>query len=187
MFMFLVKNCFTQMHRNLISRTLVLLLSMLGGFSLFVSEFASAEIACEKTNADLQAMKEAKVSFRFEDGDTKEISVLLADTNQTRAAGFQRVCESTIEAKPILFFFESPIITSFHMNNVVAPIDIAFIDQDGRIDSFHAMQTYVLGSTSKPLYRSKGRIVAALEVRPGFYSENNIDITTVVSWTLPEK
>ena len=137
---------------------------------------------CEVDNAALRAMQRGVVQFTFADAQQFELSVKVANNNLTRAAGFQKVCEATIAAEPILFLFERETRPSFHMNNVVAPIDIAFIDGRGRIDSIHAMQPYVLGSNSRPLYSPEGLVVAALEVQPGFYSEHHIDQTVTVRW-----
>jgi len=138
--------------------------------------------SCETDNAALQSMPESTVVFTKESGDVLEVLVRTANNNSTRAAGFQGVCESTIEAKPILFLFSSALTPRFHMNNVVAPIDIAFIDTEGKIDTIHEMTPYVIGSKHRPLYGSSGPVIAALEVHKGFYSDNGIDLSTRVTW-----
>ncbi|NNC99974.1 MAG: DUF192 domain-containing protein [Gammaproteobacteria bacterium] len=165
-----------------ISKKLPVLGALVG--LLFYWALAMGETAaqCQTDNAALQAMDNASVQFRYADGKEFEIKVKLADNPVTRAAGFQQVCAATIAEKPILFLFEREVIPNFHMNNVFAPIDIAFIDQAGRIDSIHAMQTYVLGSNRRPLYSSRKPVVAALEVHPGFYRTHNIDQSVSVSW-----
>jgi len=95
------------MRKKLAIITLTTLLYISSSISIFSSNLAHAELACEETNANLQAMKSAVVSFELADGKSKEIKVRVADTIETRAAGFQRVCESTIAALPILFVFQS--------------------------------------------------------------------------------
>lgn len=147
---------------------------------------ASAQQTCETTNDALQAMPEAIVTFLLADGQIKEFNVRLADNQFTRAAGFQRVCASTIAEQPILFVFQNEIFARFHMRNVVAPIDIAFIDVSGKIDSIKAMQPYVLGSKVKPTYRSEDLVIAALETYPGFYRKYSIDSSTKLSWRMSE-
>jgi uncharacterized membrane protein (UPF0127 family) len=139
-------------------------------------------ILCEKDNDSLQAMPAVSVTFTREDGSTYELQAKLADNNATRAAGFQRVCEQTIEATPILFAFHQRVMPRFHMNNVVAPIDIAFIDESGAIESIQAMQPYSLVSRDKPLYGPKRPIVLALEAHKGFYRKHDLDLKTTVAW-----
>ena len=141
---------------------------------------------CQTTNPALEAMPPVEVSITRADGSSYEITAKLANTNYTRSAGFQRVCASTIAQTPILFVFENEVVPSFHMNNVVAPIDIAFIKADSSIDVIHAMQPYSLVSLSKPLYASKGPIIAALETHKGFYDEHDFGMDSTISWVIPE-
>ncbi len=142
---------------------------------------ASAK-SCELTNDALQAMHKTEITIINANQQELSVVVKTADNNLTRQAGFQHVCAETIAAQPILFLFGSPIIPNFHMNNVVAPIDIAFIDQEGRIESIQAMFPYVLISLSRPLYSPEREVVAALEARPGFYQENDIEVGDLIIW-----
>ena len=161
------------------------LIGMLFLCSSFVMSAIAENIECEVDNAALQAMYRSTVSFESSSGEDiplASVSVKTADNNATRAQGFQRVCASTIAATPILFLFANPVVPSFHMHNVVAAIDIAFIDAQGKIESIHAMQPYSLLLKDKPLYSSKRPIVAALEARPGFYSDNNLVEGDTVRW-----
>jgi len=149
------------------------------------SHVSGQGIQCEVDNAALQAMYASQVSFEsntLEDQEIVTVSVKTADNNATRSQGFQRVCASTIAATPILFLFKNPITPSFHMNNVVAAIDIAFIDEHGVIESIQAMQPYSLLLRDKPLYSPSRPIIAALEARPGFYSDNNLAVGDTVRW-----
>ena len=143
--------------------------------------------SCELSNADLDAMPKLVVQFDYANGETLQVAAKLADNAQTRAAGFQRLCAETIAAEPILFVFKRERKPSFHMRNVVAPLDIAFIKNGGEIDSIQAMAPYILGSTRRPTYSPKRAVIAALEVQPGFYSEREIDNTVSISWHLPSE
>jgi uncharacterized membrane protein (UPF0127 family) len=154
---------------------------------LFVASFANAEQACEKDNDALQAMPIALLTIALVNGEQKEFPVKLADNPITRAAGFQRVCASTIAEQPILFVFKDETHASFHMRNVVAPIDIAFIDKLGQIDSIITMQPYVLGSKVNPTYQSEHEVTAALETHTGFFTENLIDRSATLSWRMPDQ
>jgi len=95
-------------------------------------------------NAALRSMPLIDVTFTRKDGSTFEVESRLANNNQTRSAGFQYVCKQTIAAKPILFVFDHVRTPTFHMHNVVAAIDIAFIRPDSSIDSIQKMHPYVL-------------------------------------------
>lgn len=151
--------------------------------SVLSSPFALAQ-SCQLDNVYLQAMPDSLVTVVNSNNELIEFTVRTALTNQTRAAGFQRVCASVIADKPILFLFEKPGIAQFHMRNVVAPIDIAFIDEQGQIESIQAMLPYILGSTVRPLYSPKREVIAALEVSPNFYKENNIEVGSIMTWEL---
>lgn len=153
---------------------------------LFISGCAMA-LDCETDNAALRAMDIGSVQVSMADGSQFSFEVKVANTNKTRAAGFQRVCPATIAKTPILFMFPFPLTPRFHMNNVVAPIDIAFIRVDGSIDSIQTMDTYVLGSKEKPLYSAGSDVIAALEGHDGFFAEKNIDTSAKITWSLPDE
>ncbi len=137
---------------------------------------------CELDNAALQAMPLIEVTISRKDGSQHSVTAKLADNNATRAAGFQRVCAETIEAMPILFVFQRESIPSFHMNNVVAPIDIAFVDKRGRLESIQAMKPYSLLQRKKPLYSPNRPILYAFEVHPGFFKKHDILLGDTLTW-----
>lgn len=148
----------------------------------FGSLQAKEQIGCELDNAALRAMPEVQVTLTASSGKEHTVTARLADNNQTRAAGFQRVCASVIAAMPILFEFKVPRVPRFHMHNVVAPIDIAFILPDNGIDSIQAMQPYSLIQIDKPLYQPSQPSIAALEAYPGFFLERQIDTAAKITW-----
>ena len=127
-------------------------------------------------------MPKGEVTLVNANGEQLEFQVKLATTVRTRAAGFQKVCASTVLKTPILFIFETELVPSFHMRNVVTPLDIAFITKDGRIDTIHTMNTYVMGSNKRPLYSPTGPVIAALEVSPGFYAKHGVTVSTLMKW-----
>ncbi|MGK0374481.1 MAG: uncharacterized membrane protein (UPF0127 family) [Arenicella sp.] len=149
---------------------------------LLISAPSYAQQDCQIDNPALQAMPLIKVTLTREDGSTHSMPAKLADNNTTRAAGFQRVCGSTIEAMPILFAFKRQAVPSFHMNNVVAPIDIAFIDKDGDFESIQAMNPYSVIVVKKKLYSPKRPILYALEVHRGFYQNHDISVASKMTW-----
>ena len=137
---------------------------------------------CELDNSHLQAMPIVNVRFTRPNGSSFSSKARLANNDTTRGAGFQRVCASTIQAMPILFAFNREALVKFHMNNVVAPIDIAFIDKQGRIESFQAMQPYSLIAIKKPLYGPKRPVMYAFEAHPGYFKQHELPLKSRFSW-----
>lgn len=141
-----------------------------------------ASPTCEVDNPSLQAMPAIQIELIREDGSKHTMPAKLANTNATRAAGFQKVCASTIAEMPILFVFNIEQVPGFHMNNVVAPIDIAFIKKGGELESIQAMQPYSVMQLKKKLWRPKQPVKYALEVHPGFFEQHNINLKSRMRW-----
>ena len=85
---------------------------------------------------------------------TLALRVKLADSGERQAGGFQCATPEEIKRHLILFDFGKEIFTQFHMQNVPAPLDIAFIKADGRVFSILVMTplsvTGRLASNSAP-------------------------------------
>ena len=145
-----------------------------------------ATVSCEMDNKALRAMRNGLVTIATPQGRRVQVEVKIADNNYTRAQGFQRVCAERIAAEPILFVFSAPVVPNFHMNNVVAPIDIAFINEQGQINVIHKMQVYD-NSGYKPYYGPKLPVVAALEVSPSFFENNSIGTDSVITWKVAQR
>jgi uncharacterized membrane protein (UPF0127 family) len=79
--------------------------------------------------------------------------------------------ESLDENSGMLFKFDEVSQQSFHMKDTKIPLDIAFIKEDGTIESIKELNPYTL----KPVY-SEGEILYALEVNRGWFMENNIKV-----------
>ena len=150
------------------------------------SSAPKAPANCELDNAALQAMPLIEVTLSRKDGSQHSVPAKLADNITTRAAGFQRVCAETIEAMPILFVFQRESVPSFHMNNVVAPIDIAFIDKRGNLESIQTMKPYSLLQRKKPLYSPSRPVLYAFEVHPGFFDKHDISLGDKLTWANSE-
>ena len=100
---------------------------------------------------------------------TLAIRVKAADTPDRQAGGFQCATPEEIQRNLILFDFGDEIVTQFHMRNVPAPLDIAFVKADGRIFSILRME-----SNPTQLYGPMGPFRYALEARAGFYASQGI-------------
>ena len=97
------------------------------------------------------------------------LRVKLADTGERQAAGFQCATLEEIERNMILFDFGKEIFTQFHMQNVPAPLDIAFIKGDGRMFSILKMDP-----SPTELYGPLGPFRYALEAHAGFFASQGI-------------
>jgi uncharacterized membrane protein (UPF0127 family) len=81
------------------------------------------------------------------------------------AAGFQSSTPREIQNALVLFDFGEEVLTQFHMQNVPAPLDIAFAKADGRIFTILRMDP-----SPSALYGPMGRFRYALEARAGFFA-----------------
>ena len=79
--------------------------------------------------------------------------------------------ESLEKDSGMLFIFENVEQQSFHMKNTQIPLDIAFIKEDGTVDSICQLKPY----NPIPVY-SFGEIKYALEVNTGWFKENNVKV-----------
>jgi uncharacterized membrane protein (UPF0127 family) len=101
-------------------------------------------------------------------GKTHTWRVKSADTPPRQAGGFQCATPEEIQQHMILFDFGHEITSQFHMNNVPAALDIAFVKQDGRIFSILRMEP------GPRLYGPMGAFRYALEARAGFFESQGI-------------
>jgi uncharacterized membrane protein (UPF0127 family) len=95
--------------------------------------------------------------------------VKLADTGERQAGGFQCATPEEIKRHLILFDFGKEIVTQFHMQNVPAPLDIAFIKDDGRIFAISKMDP-----SPTELYGPLGPFRYALEAHASFFASQGI-------------
>tara|TARA_B100000287_G_scaffold231058_1_gene217612 strand:- start:514 stop:1254 length:741 start_codon:yes stop_codon:yes gene_type:complete len=71
----------------------------------------------------------------------------------------------------MLFIFNEVSEKSFHMKNTFIPLDIAFINKDGIIESIKELEPNNLN----PVY-SDSEVLYALEVNRGWFTEKNIKV-----------
>lgn len=99
----------------------------------------------------------------------------LAVDNASRTQGLSDR-KSIAEDGGMLFVFPSPVKTQFVMRRCYVPIDLIFIDEDGYIDSLHAMEVIepIGGARWKnPFtgYPTTGSILYAVELKGGKIAE----------------
>ena len=71
----------------------------------------------------------------------------------------------------MLFVFEDVAEQSFHMRETKIPLDIAFIREDGIIESIKELEPF-----DESAVASNGKVRCALEVNRGWFAENNVEV-----------
>ena len=71
----------------------------------------------------------------------------------------------------MLFIFDEVADQSFHMTETKIPLDIAFITEEGIIESIKQLEPY----EESPI-ASDGEVICALEVNRGWFAENNVEV-----------
>ena len=77
--------------------------------------------------------------------------------------------ESLEQDRGMLFIFESNDYWTFHMRNTSIPLDIAFLNEDGTIESIQKLEPF------NPIpVAPYGKIRYAVETNQGWFAENNV-------------
>ena len=71
----------------------------------------------------------------------------------------------------MLFIFDDVQKQSFHMTETKIPLDIAFIREDGIIESIKELEPF-----DESAVYSEGEVLCALEVNRGWFAENNVEV-----------
>ena len=79
--------------------------------------------------------------------------------------------ESLEQNKGMLFIFEGVGKHSFHMKNTRIPLDVAFVKEDGTIESIKELNPHTLLPVS-----SDGEVLFAIEANRGWFTENNVEV-----------
>ena len=103
------------------------------------------------------------------DGKTHHFQVEIADTDETRERGLM-FRKSLGPNAGMLFDFKTPHEVSFWMKNTLIPLDIIFIDPEGRVLNIAARATPL---SEEPL-PAAGAVLGVLEVRGGRAEELGI-------------
>lgn len=135
---------------RLFAAVLLLVLVLLGN--------SNAQEECRATTQAVEAMSTITLVIAGE----QELAARLASTAAHRRAGMQHLCPATVRDLVILFRFPEPRRPRFHMNNVHAPLDIAFLSTSGRVVSVHRMRPGQNGTTGPDR-----NVAAAVELPAG--------------------
>lgn len=142
---------------------------VVGGLLFVIAGAIHANAECVNMTMGLSSMHQEQVVLVNDAGKRVTLPVFVADENYERASGFQNICQEVIEKVLILFRYETETFGRFHMQNVHAPLDIAFFDAGGRLIKTMLMEVYT--EESKPLYDPGAPFQFALEARKGFFSD----------------
>jgi uncharacterized membrane protein (UPF0127 family) len=129
---------------------------------------AQPDPACPRWRAAFASMPVRAITIEAE-GRRIPVQVRMAETPDQQAGGFQCATPAEIQKNLILFDFGHDTHSQFHMQNVPAALDIAFIKGDGHIFSILVMQP-----SPTALYGPMGSFRWALEARQGFYADQEI-------------
>lgn len=105
-----------------------------------------------------------------------EIQVEIADDDAERSKGLM-FRESLPENDGMLFVYESSRPLGFWMRNTLIPLDIAYIDEQGRIVDIQQMEPRDETTTF-----SKADAMYALEMNVGWFEANGISIGALVEF-----
>lgn len=111
----------------------------------------------------------------------EDLDLEIPSTPEAFSAGLM-FRESLGKDSGMLFVFKEVGEKSFHMTNTTIPLDIAFINEDGIIESIKELkpldETHVF-SDAKVLY--------AIEVNRGWFTENNVQVGDKVLESLKDE
>ncbi|MDF2179521.1 DUF192 domain-containing protein [Aliiglaciecola sp. CAU 1673] len=101
----------------------------------------------------------------------------LAEAFEERAQGLMfrpELCEDC----GMIFSYEQPKVISMWMKNTLIPLDVAFVDEHGRIIAIKPMEPHDLRSVSSEVLAKY-----ALEMNQGWFARNQIRVGDKVSIT----
>lgn len=125
---------------------------------LWLVSFWGAAVAQDEP----QSLPTMPLAIETRGGERHEFTVEIADDyNEQRIGMMHR--EHVADDAGMLFVYKYPQPLSFWMKNTLIPLDILYVQSDGRIANI-AEETTPLSLDSIP---SKGRVLAALELRGG--------------------
>ena len=152
-----------MIHRRLASPAVLALFAL-----LLAGGTAAQDPECPRWREAFAGMPHKMATIQI-GAKTLALRVKAADTSERQAGGFQCATPAEIHRNLILFDYGEEILTQFHMKNVPASLDIAFIKADGRIFSILRMEP-----SPTQLYGPLGTFRYALEARAGFYGSQGI-------------
>ena len=131
---------------------------------------------CMLSTPQFAKMHKQRIRLVGESGNELKLRTRIADESAERAAGYQQICPEVIDITSILFVYDTEVDTSFHMFNVFGALDIGFFNAAGKLVSTQLMVPQRSGDSNAKYYYSTKPFKYALEIRPGFFKENNLTV-----------
>ena len=122
-----------------------------------------------KTLDDLEDMEKSCVSIKIDSNESIEFSVLIAESNKDRRQGLMHI-DFMEENQGMLFVFNPPRRVSMWMRNTPMPLDILFINRNGKIINIEENTT----PYSTKALSSGGTIYWVLEINGGLAKKMGI-------------
>lgn len=124
---------------------------------------------CLRWRKAFEGMRPATLVIVTVEGRRLRAAAKLADTDEARLAGFQCATPDEIRTTVIIFVFQGEMLGGFHMQNVPAPLDIAFVKASSRIFAILRMDP-----SPTATYGPMGAYRYAIEARAGFFEAHGI-------------
>ena len=122
------------------------------------------------TGADHNIDNEKKAKGMKEDFTTLPLQIEIP--TEIRDFNLGLMFRESLDTNSGMFFiFDEVAEQSFHMRETKIPLDIAFIREDGIIESIKKLEPF----EESPVY-SEGEVLCALEVNRGWFTENNVEV-----------
>ncbi|MBI2059591.1 MAG: DUF192 domain-containing protein [Nitrospirae bacterium] len=127
-----------------------------------------------------ESMETKSINFITERGEEITLDARFAASAVQQAAGYQNVPAAIIQKTFILFVFAGDHTSPFHMRNVLASLDIFFLDSAGKVVSLQRMDP-----DPQRLWSAGGTYRYALEGPAGFASERGLGADSHLELPLP--
>ncbi len=158
----------TRSRATAVTAALILAVSVSGATAQGPAPKPAQSPECTRWREAFASMPMRMVSIQA-GSRTLALRVKLADNGERQAGGFQCATPEEIKRHLILFDFGKEIVTQFHMQNVPAPLDIAFIKDDGRVFAILKMDP-----SPTELYGPLGPFRYAIEAHASFFAGQGI-------------
>ena len=125
-----------------------------------------------KTGADHNIDNEKKMKSVKEDSEFTILPLQIEIPNNIRDFNLGLMFRESLDRNSgMLFIFDESAEQSFYMKETRIPLDIAFINEEGIIESIKELEPFDETPVS-----SEGEVICALEVNRGWFAENNVEV-----------
>ena len=154
-------------------------------FLLLVSCTLSSALAATEPGPSLEPLSnfpQSTLTIVTPNGRQHLFNVWIADTDPHREQGLMMI-KSLAPNTGMLFIFDQPERIQMWMKNTLIPLDMLFIDAEGRIDSI-AENTQPM---SLKILSAKKPVIAVLEIAGGLATKNGIKAGAIMKHPTFEK